>query len=35
LAIFAVTGVITWLRKRADRRALGGKCGMAQLRPAE
>ena len=33
--IFAVTGVIMWLRKRADRRALEGKRGAAQLRPAE
>lgn len=34
-AIFAVTGVIMWLRKRADRKALEAKRGPAQLRPAE
>lgn len=33
--IFAVTGVIMWLRKRADRRALAGQRGTTQLRPAE
>jgi uncharacterized iron-regulated membrane protein len=38
--IFAVTGVIMWLRKRAARKALrskafGGKRQAAELRPAE
>jgi len=33
--IFVVTGVIQWLRKRADRKALEAKRGTAQLRPAE
>lgn len=33
--IFAVTGVIMWLRKRASRRALDGKREAVQLRPAE
>jgi uncharacterized iron-regulated membrane protein len=32
-AIFAITGVIMWLRKRAGRKAV--KSGAAQLRPAE
>ena len=31
--IFAITGVMMWLRKRAGRRAV--KCGAAQFRPAE
>jgi uncharacterized iron-regulated membrane protein len=31
--IFAITGVIMWLRKRAGRKAV--KSGAAQLRPAE
>ncbi len=33
--IFAVTGVIMWLRKRASRKALEGKREAVQLRPAE
>jgi len=33
--IFAATGVIMWLRKRADRRTSRPKRGTAQLRPAE
>jgi hypothetical protein len=33
--VFAVTGVTMWLRKRASRKALEGKHGTAQLRPAE
>jgi uncharacterized iron-regulated membrane protein len=31
--IFAITGVIMWLRQRAGRKAV--KAGAAQLRPAE
>ena len=31
--IFAITGIIMWLRKRADRKSI--KAGAAQLRPAE
>jgi uncharacterized iron-regulated membrane protein len=34
-AVFAVTGVIMWLRKRADRKALKAKRANPQLRPAE
>ena len=33
--VFAVTGVIMWLRKRADRRATEARRGAARLRPAE
>jgi len=33
--VFAVTGVIMWLRKRASRKALDGKREAVQLRPAE
>lgn len=33
--IFAVTGVIMWLRKRASRKALESKRETVQLRPAE
>ena len=33
--IFAITGVIMWLRKRANRKALETQGGTAQLRPAE
>lgn len=33
--IFAITGVIMWLRKRANRRALETQGATAQLRPAE
>jgi uncharacterized iron-regulated membrane protein len=33
--IFAVTGIIMWLRKRADRKALNAKVANPQLRPAE
>jgi uncharacterized iron-regulated membrane protein len=33
--IFAVTGIIMWLRKRADRKALNAKRANPQLRPAE
>jgi uncharacterized iron-regulated membrane protein len=34
-AVFAVTGVIMWLRKRADRKALKAKRANPRLRPAE
>ena len=34
-AIFAVTGIIMWLRKRSDRRGLAGKGAKPRLRPAE
>ena len=33
--IFAITGVIMWLRKRASRKALDGKRETVALRPAE
>lgn len=33
--IFAVTGVIMWLRKRSDRKELAGKGAKPHLRPAE
>ncbi|MFY9685089.1 MAG: PepSY-associated TM helix domain-containing protein, partial [Pseudolabrys sp.] len=33
--IFAVTGVIMWLRKRSDRKELAGKGAKPRLRPAE
>ena len=33
--IFAATGTIMWLRKRAGRKAFESKSGTAQLRPAE
>jgi uncharacterized iron-regulated membrane protein len=33
--IFAVTGVIMWLRKRSDRKELAGKRAKPRLRPAE
>jgi hypothetical protein len=33
--IFAVTGIIMWLRKRASRKALENKRETMQLRPAE
>ena len=33
--IFAVTGIIIWLRKRADRKALDARRGSPSLRPAE
>jgi uncharacterized iron-regulated membrane protein len=33
--IFAVTGIIMWLRKRSDRRELAGKGSKPRLRPAE
>jgi uncharacterized iron-regulated membrane protein len=34
-AVFAVTGIIMWLRKRADRRALRANRAGSLLRPAE
>jgi hypothetical protein len=34
-AIFAVTGLIMWLRKRASRRRLEVQSKNPQLRPAE
>jgi uncharacterized iron-regulated membrane protein len=34
-AVFAVTGIIMWLRKRADRKALKAKRANPRLRPAE
>jgi uncharacterized iron-regulated membrane protein len=33
--IFAVTGIIMWLRKRSDRREIAGKGAKPRLRPAE
>jgi uncharacterized iron-regulated membrane protein len=33
--IFAVTGIIMWLRKRSDRKELAGKGAKPRLRPAE
>jgi len=33
--IFAITGVLMWLRKRANRKTLETQGGTAQLRPAE
>jgi uncharacterized iron-regulated membrane protein len=33
--IFAVTGVIMWLRKRSDRKEVAGKGAKPRLRPAE
>src|SRR5215510_215942 len=33
--IFAVTGIIMWLRKRSDRKELAGKRAKPRLRPAE
>ena len=33
--IFAVTGIIMWLRKRSDSRELAGKSAKPHLRPAE
>jgi uncharacterized iron-regulated membrane protein len=33
--VFAVTGIIMWLRKRSDRRELAGKGAKPRLRPAE
>jgi uncharacterized iron-regulated membrane protein len=33
--IFAVTGIIMWLRKRSDRKELAGKAVKPRLRPAE
>jgi uncharacterized iron-regulated membrane protein len=33
--IFAVTGIIMWLRKRADKKALEGTRGSVEWRPAE
>ena len=33
--IFAITGIIMWLRKRADRKELAGKGAKPRLRPAE
>jgi uncharacterized iron-regulated membrane protein len=33
--IFAVTGIIMWLRKRSDRKELAGKRPKPRLRPAE
>ena len=34
-SVFAVTGIIMWLRKRADRKALNAKPASTRLRPAE
>lgn len=34
-AIFAVTGIIMWLRTRSDRKELAGKGANPRLRPAE
>jgi hypothetical protein len=33
--IFAVSGIIMWLRKRSDRRELAGKGAKPRLRAAE
>ena len=33
--VFAVTGIMMWLRKRSDRRARNARTAEAQLRPAE
>lgn len=33
--IFAVTGIIMWLRKRSDRKEMAGKRAKPRLRPAE
>jgi len=33
--VFAVTGIMMWLRKRSDRRARNARSAEAQLRPAE
>ena len=33
--VFAVTGIIMWLRKRSDRKELAGKSAKPRLRPAE
>src|SRR6188474_3186868 len=33
--IFAITGIIMWLRKRSDRKELAGKRAKPRLRPAE
>jgi uncharacterized iron-regulated membrane protein len=33
--IFAVTGIIMWLRKRSDRKEVAGKGAKPRLRPAE
>ena len=33
--IFAVTGIIMWLRKRSDRKEMAGKGAKPRLRPAE
>ena len=34
-SIFAVTGIIMWLRKRSDRKTLDTKRASPRLRPAE
>ena len=34
-ALLAVTGIIMWLRKRADKKALEGTRGSVEWRPAE
>jgi len=33
--VFAVTGIMMWLRKRSDRKARNARSAEAQLRPAE
>lgn len=33
--IFAITGIIMWLRKRSDRKEMAGKGAKPRLRPAE